>query len=98
MNKEQMLKSILFVIAASLGLLVAGCDKVNNASRALDTMLGGDFDVYVQGHEAIYRVEGGKITSVPEKGYYVFYPTINGEKRLVQSPIQITTIVERSSK
>lgn len=85
------MKIILVVLWASVLL---GCDKINNASRTMDTMLGGDYDVYIQGHDTVYRVNNGKVTSVPEKGYYVFYPTINGKERMVQSPIQITTIVK----
>ena len=77
-----------------LVLVLAGCDRINNASRTMDTMLGGDYDVYIQGHKVVYHVENGKITSVPDKGYYVFYPIIDGKERLVQSPIQITTIVK----
>ena len=75
-------------------LFLSACDKVNNASRAMDTMLGGDFKVYVQGIEKPFLVNNGKVTSVPEKGYYVFYPMIDGKERLVQSPIQITTIIK----
>ncbi len=75
-------------------IALSGCDKINNVNRSLDTMLGGDFDVYIQGQPEIYHVKNGKITSVPEKGYYVFYPLINGEERLVQSPIQATTIIK----
>jgi hypothetical protein len=71
-----------------------GCDKINNLNRSLDTMLGGNFDVYIQGQPQPFRVNNGKITSVPEKGYYVFYPTIDGKERLVQSPIQATTIIQ----
>ena len=82
----------LVVILATL--FIVGCDKVNNASRTFDTMLGGDFKVYVQGIEEPFIVNNGKVTSVPEKGYYVFYPTIEGKERLVQSPIQITTIIK----
>ena len=77
-----------------LGMILSGCDKVNNASRTLDTMLGGDFRVHVQWIEEPFVVNNGKVTSVPEKGYYVFYPTIDGKERLVQSPIQITTIIK----
>ena len=75
------------------GLLV-GCDKVNNASRTLDTMLGGDFEVHVQGFEQPFNVKNGKVTSVPDKGYYVFYPIIDGKPRLVQSPINMTTVIK----
>ena len=75
-------------------LFLSACDKVNNASRAMDTMLGGDFEVHVQGIEKPFIVNNGKVTSVPEKGYYVYYPTIEGKEHLVQSPIQITTIIK----
>lgn len=87
------------LIALAAGALVCagtlvGCDRINNASRTMDTMLGGDYDVYIQGHPRVYHVKNGKVTSVPEKGYYVFYPIIDGDKQMVQSPIQITTIVK----
>lgn len=75
-------------------LFMAGCDKVNRASRTMDTMLGGDFEVYVQGIEKPFIVKNDKVTSIPEKGYYVYYPIIDGKERLVQSPIQITTIIK----
>lgn len=84
-------KSLALVCMA---LFISGCDKVNNASRTLDTMLGGDYQVIVQGIEKPFFVKNDKVTSVPEKGYYVFYPTIDGKERLVQSPIQITTIIK----
>ena len=67
---------------------------MNQASRTMDTMLGGDFKVYVQGIEEPFIVNNGKVTSIPEKGYYVYYPEIDGKERLVQSPIQITTIIK----
>ena len=73
---------------------LSGCDKVNNASRTFDTMMGGDYKVYVQGIDEPFSVNDGKVTSVPDKGYYVYYPTIEGKERLVQSPIQITTIIK----
>ena len=76
-------------------LLITGCDKINNATRTMDTMLGGDYDVYIQGHPKVFSVNNGKVTSVPEKGYYVFYPVIDGKERMVQSPIQLTTIIKK---
>jgi hypothetical protein len=82
-----------FAIMLTL-LALFGCDKINNMNRSLDTMLGGDFEVYVQGMPEVFHVKNGKITSVPEKGYYVFYPIVNGKETLVQSPIQATTIVK----
>lgn len=86
-----MLKRILLLSSI---VLLSGCDFFNRTERTLDTMLGGDYDVYINGHPAPYRVDNDKITSVPEKGYYIFYPTINGKKTLVQSPIQLTTIIK----
>ncbi len=88
-----MIKGLSIVLLVGLAGL-SGCDKINNASRTMDTMLGGDYDVFIQGHETVYHVKNGKVTSVPEKGYYVYYPTINGEELMVQSPINITTIVK----
>lgn len=76
-----------------LGL--SGCDKINNASRTMDTMLGGDYEVHVLGIDKPFQINNGKVTSIPEKGYYVFYPTIDGKERLVQSPIQTTTIIKK---
>lgn len=90
------LSKVFCASATALMLLfsAAGCDRINNASRTMDTMLGGDFDVYIAGHPQVYHVKNGKVTSVPEKGYYVFYPTIDGRKTMVQSPIHSTTIVK----
>ncbi len=82
---------ILLILVA---VFITGCDKVNRASRTMDTMLGGDFKVYVQGIEEPFIVNNGKVTSIPEKGYYVYYPLVDGKERLVQSPIQITTIIK----
>lgn len=84
-------KSLVLLCTA---LLLSACDKVNNASRTMDTMLGGDYKVIVQGIEKPFFVKNDKVTSVPEKGYYVFYPMIDGKERLVQSPIQLTTIIK----
>ncbi|OUS26960.1 hypothetical protein A9Q99_17260 [Gammaproteobacteria bacterium 45_16_T64] len=85
------IKGLIALVAL---LSLSGCDKINNMSRSMDTMLGGDYDVYIQGHGEVYHVKNGKVTSVPEKGYYVFYPIIKGKESMVQSPIQITTIVK----
>jgi len=89
------IKTLSIGIAVCMGVVLSGCDRVNNANRTMDTMLGGDYDVYVQGITEPFHVIGGKVTSVPEKGYYIYYPTIDGKKRLVQSPLQITTIVKK---
>lgn len=82
--------ALLTIALASL----TACDKINNANRTMDTMLGGDYKVYVAGHNKVYTINNGKVTSVPDKGYYVFYATVNGKKTLVQSPIA-TTVIEK---
>jgi len=86
------MRTKFFVVFITVICLV-GCDKINTMNRTMDTMLGGDYDVYIQGHKDVYHVKNGKVTSVPDKGYYIFYPIINGKETMVQSPIQITTIV-----
>ncbi len=91
------MKAIQVFIGCVFLVTLVGCDKINNASRTMDTMLGGDYTVYVQGIEEPFHVKNGKVTSVPEKGYYVFYPIINGKETLVQSPIQITTIIKMNN-
>lgn len=88
------MKNYAAIFVAISILFISGCDKVNKATRTMDTMLGGDFTVYVQGIEEPFIVKNDKVTSVPEKGYYVYYPIIDGKERLVQSPIQITTIIK----
>mgnify|MGYP000883376891 CR=1 FL=1 len=82
------------LVLTFLALFMSGCDKVNQASRTMDTMLGGDYKVIVQGIDEPFFVKNDKVTSVPEKGYYVFYPIIDGKERLVQSPIQLTTVIK----
>lgn len=89
MNKRSIL---LLLLGAAFTL--GGCDKINNASRTMDTMLGGDYKVYIAGIDRVYTIDNGKVTSVPEKGYYVFYATVNGKKVLVQTPIA-TTVIEK---
>lgn len=87
-----MLRSMAVVVLVAASLV--GCDKINRTARTMDTMLGGDFEVHILGHDKPYFVNNGKVTSVPEKGYYVFYPEVDGKKVMVQSPIQITTIIK----
>ncbi len=87
-----MFKSVPVLV---LALLLSGCDFFNRTERTLDTMLGGDYEVHVAGHPTPFFVKNDKITSEPEKGYYIFYPTIDGKKTLVQSPIALTTIIKK---
>ena len=95
MRSSRVSKALRVTFIALAAISLAACDKINNANRTMDTMLGGDYKVYVAGHSKVYIVKNGKVTSVPEKGYYVFYATIDGKKRMVQSPIA-TTVIEKT--
>lgn len=88
------MKRVVLAAVVVTALALQGCDKINNASRTMDTMLGGDYKVYIVGHSKVYTIKNGKVTSVPDKGYYVFYATIDGKKTLVQTPIA-TTVIEK---
>ena len=89
------MNTLFRLLTISLCLIsLSACDKINNASRTMDTMLGGDYEVHIQGFDQPFHVKDGKVTSVPGKGYYVFYPIIDGKEQLVQSPIQLTTIIK----
>jgi len=92
--KGKVMKRLVLAAICLSALVLQGCDKINNASRTMDTMLGGDYKVYIIGHSKVYSIKNGKVTSVPEKGYYVFYATIDGKKTLVQTPIA-TTVIEK---
>ncbi len=89
------MKNTKFIVLGIAVLVISGCDFINRSSRTMDTMLGGDYEVHVHGFEKPFQVNNGKITSQPDKGYYIFYPIIDGKKRLVQSPIHLTTIIEK---
>lgn len=89
------MKTIKFITLAVAVLSITACDFINRSSRTMDTMLGGDYEVHVHGFDKPFLVDNGKITSQPDKGYYIFYPIIDGKKRLVQSPINLTTIIEK---
>ncbi len=93
-NAQPLIYTIFIIILFTLTILMlTSCDRLNNANRTMDTMLGGDFTIYVQDIEQPFFVKNGKVTSVP-KGYYIYYPDINGKENLVQSPIAATTIIK----
>jgi hypothetical protein len=93
LNRKAKMPKLLVLLVVTF--LVSGCDFINRTERTMDTMLGGDYEVYISGHPAVYFVKNDKITSQPDKGYYIFYALIDGKKTLVQSPIQLTTIVKK---
>lgn len=82
----------------ALALLLAACseEEQNKLSRIGVTWLEGDYRVtFASGsHVKSWDVKGGKVTSDPEKGYYYFWAMIDGDKRYVQTPIDLTYIEE----
>ncbi len=82
-----------------LSLLVLGActgDSQNKLQRMGVQFLDGDYRVtFAEGnHSRSWQVINGKVTSVPEKGYYFFWATEKGRKVYVQSPISRTYIEE----
>ena len=93
--KERVVKKLLFIIILSVA---GGCseEQQNKISRLGVTWLEGDYNVtFAEGnHVKTWSVEGGKVTSDPQKGYYYFWATVNGEQVYVQTPISRTYIEE----
>ncbi len=82
-----------------LPFLLMACseEQQNKISRLGVTWLEGDYRVtYADGsHVKSWRVEDGKVTSEPGKGYYYFWAkNENGKKIYVQTPIGRTYIEE----
>lgn len=81
---------------------LAGCseEQQNRISRLGVTWLEGDYRVtYADGeHVRSWIVEGGKVTTEPEKGYYYFWATENGRRFYVQTPIARSYIEQIKAK
>lgn len=86
------------LIAAAVALGAQGCseEQQNRLARVGVTWLEGDYRVtYAEGgHVKSWIVDGGKVTTEPDKGYYYFWATIEGKRRYVQTPIERTYIEE----
>lgn len=85
---------ILFALLMMLG--ACSEEQQNRLARIGVTWLEGDYRVtYADGeHVRQWDVLDGKVTSDPERGYYYFWATIEGDKRYVQTPIARTYIEE----
>ena len=81
-----------------LSILVSGCseEQQNRLSRLGVTWLEGNYRVtYADGaHVKSWAVHDGKVTSVPEKGYYYFWAREGKKRYYVQTPIARTYIEE----
>ncbi len=88
------LLSLMFIISACTG------DSQNKLQRMGVQFLDGNYKVtFAEGsHTRVWQVINGKVTSVPEKGYYFFWANQNGQKIYVQSPISRTYIEELGAR
>ncbi len=87
----------LIVIGYAVNLLMSE-DRVNRFSRIGISYLNGDYKVTYAAFsgDKVWVVNGGKITSEPEKGYYFFWATQpdSKNKTYVQVPMASTIIEE----
>lgn len=83
-----------------LMLVLSACtgDTQNKLQRMGVSFIKGDYRVtFVEGtHVHSWTVRDGKVTSVPEKGYYFFWAEQAGQSIYVQTPIARTYIEELS--
>lgn len=86
---------ILLLIVGGIGYykFFGSADAQNKWGRKRVELKAGDYEVTyaVQGFNKSWSVVDGKITSVPEKGYYFFFVG----KKYVQLPISSTIIEEK---
>lgn len=90
------MKKVIFIFI-TLGFLTACSEEQQNKlSRLGVTWLEGDYLVtYADGeHVKSWRVNDGKVTTEPSKGYYYFWAEVNGKKTYVQTPIARSYIEE----
>ena len=73
-------------------------DRSNNISRLGVSFLSGNYKVTYAGYsgDKVWFVKSGKVTSVPDKGYYFFWvsDSKSDNKKYVQVPINDTYIEE----
>lgn len=88
--------SVAMVLLAAILLASCSEEQQNKLSRLGVTWLEGDYRVtYADGsHVKSWVVDGGKVTSEPQKGYYYFWANVDGKKIYVQTPIGRTYIEE----
>ena len=92
------MKYLYILIIITLTGLQSGCseEQQNKLTRLGVTWLEGDYNVtFAEGnHTKTWRVDGGKVTTDPQKGYYYFWADVNGKNVYVQTPIVRTYIEE----
>jgi len=90
------MKKIFFTFVSLVLLTACSEEQQNKLSRLGVTWLEGDYKVtYADGeHVKSWRVNDGKVTTEPDKGYYYFWAEVNGKKQYVQTPIGRSYIEE----
>lgn len=94
------MKKTLLILLLALTPLLFSCtqDTQQKIMRKKIEYFDGDFKVtFVSGGQHIkeWTVRNGKITTVPQKGYYFFWAVNDkGKKFYVQSPIARTYVEE----
>ncbi len=85
-----------FALLAALALAACTGDSQNKFQRIGVQFIDGDYRVtFAEGtHQHSWTVRDGKVTSVPEKGYYFFWAEQDGRRIYVQTPIDRTYIEE----
>jgi len=94
-----MMNRIRYVVCIFISLLLLlSCteEQQNKVSRLGVTWLEGNYKVtYAAGsHVKFWIINGGKVTSEADKGYYYFWAVVDGKKFYVQTPIARTYIEE----
>jgi len=91
----ELIRPLLIVSVLSLLAACTG-DSQNKIQRIGVQFLDGDYRVtFAEGqHLRQWTVHNGKVTSVPEKGYYFFWAEQDGKRLYVQTPIARTYIEE----
>ena len=90
---------INFVMIIMILFIIVSCtqDTQQEIARKKIEYLDGDYDVTYTDQDIIktWQVRDGKITSVPEKGYYFFWArNVRDKEFYVQVPINRTFIEE----
>ncbi len=97
------MKKIIIWLVVIVGILITEFvvykastgDFMNRMSRKGIELKAHDYDVVTSlhgGHTETFKVVNGKITSEPEKGYYLFWATVKGDKKYIQVPIMCSLI------
>lgn len=89
----------ILILLVLLGFHMLSGDTQNNIARTKIAYIDGDYDVTFAGmtYTKTWHVRDGKVTSAPEKGYYLFWAQCdsNPDKNCyVQSPIGLTAVEE----